>query len=174
MFGFTASLCCCGTHIAIVKNANTPLQASSEQTLMTSAKAAHTCLDLNWETEGSFQRNIHASYIATVVCMYAMWSSSAFGPGHNCIIIAYCSTARQPFLPSLALALSGCLAFSVLTFPKSLWARLQVSKDEEELQNARLKVTRGLPLQDLSGSRGFPDSPPQPQPQSSRRRQREE
>ncbi|KAK9903560.1 hypothetical protein WJX75_008961 [Coccomyxa subellipsoidea] len=50
----------------------------------------------------------------------------------------------------------------------------QVSKDEEELQNARLKVTRGLPLQDLSGSRGFPDSPPQPQPQSSRRRQRED
>jgi hypothetical protein len=34
---------------------------------------------------------------------------------------------------------------------------MQVSKDEEELQKARLQVKRGLPLQDLGGSRGFPD-----------------
>lgn len=48
---------------------------------------------------------------------------------------------------------------------------IQISKDEEELQNARLKVTRGLPLQDLSGNRGFPDS--QSQPQRARRQQQE-
>jgi hypothetical protein len=43
-----------------------------------------------------------------------------------------------------------------------------VSKDEEELQKARLQVKRGLPLQNLSGSRGFPDdgrAPPQQAPQ---------
>ncbi|CAL8465378.1 g4914 [Coccomyxa elongata] len=50
----------------------------------------------------------------------------------------------------------------------------QVSKDEEELQNARLKVRRGLPLQDLSGSRGFADSQAQPEPQTSRRQQRQD
>ena len=33
---------------------------------------------------------------------------------------------------------------------------MQVSKDEEELIKKRLDVKRGLPLQDLSGNRGFP------------------
>ena len=32
-----------------------------------------------------------------------------------------------------------------------------MSKDEEELAKKRLEVTRGLPLQDLTGKRGFPD-----------------
>ncbi len=40
---------------------------------------------------------------------------------------------------------------------------LQVSKEEEKLQKARLEVRRGLPLQDLSGNKGFPGSPPQVQ-----------
>ncbi len=35
----------------------------------------------------------------------------------------------------------------------------QVSKDEEELAKKRLSVKRGLPLQDLTGKRGFPDDP---------------
>lgn len=35
----------------------------------------------------------------------------------------------------------------------------KVSKDEEELAKKRLEVTRGLPLQDLTGKRGFPDDP---------------
>jgi hypothetical protein len=34
---------------------------------------------------------------------------------------------------------------------------LQVSKDEEDLIKARLAVKRGLPLQDLQGTRGLPD-----------------
>ena len=33
---------------------------------------------------------------------------------------------------------------------------MQVSKEEEELIKQRLDVKRGLPLQDLSGNRGFP------------------
>ncbi|KAK9835326.1 hypothetical protein WJX81_002171 [Elliptochloris bilobata] len=38
----------------------------------------------------------------------------------------------------------------------------QVTEEEEELQRARLNVRRGPPLQDLSGTRGFPeDRPPQ-------------
>ena len=32
----------------------------------------------------------------------------------------------------------------------------QVSKEDEELIRQRLGVKRGLPLQDLSGNRGFP------------------
>ncbi len=36
---------------------------------------------------------------------------------------------------------------------------LQVSKDEEELAKKRLDVKRGLPLQDLTGKRGFPEDP---------------
>lgn len=36
---------------------------------------------------------------------------------------------------------------------------LQVTRDEERLQKARLEVKRGLPLQDLANNRGFPDSP---------------
>ena len=35
-------------------------------------------------------------------------------------------------------------------------APMQVSKEEEELIKQRLDVKRGLPLQDLSGNRGFP------------------
>lgn len=35
----------------------------------------------------------------------------------------------------------------------------KVSKDEEELAKKRLEVKRGLPLQDLSGNRGFPEDP---------------
>ena len=35
----------------------------------------------------------------------------------------------------------------------------QVSKEEEELAKKRLAVTRGLPLQDLTGKRGFPEDP---------------
>ncbi len=35
----------------------------------------------------------------------------------------------------------------------------QVSKDEEELAKKRLEVKRGLPLQDLTGKRGFPEDP---------------
>lgn len=35
----------------------------------------------------------------------------------------------------------------------------RVSKDEEELAKKRLSVKRGLPLQDLTGKRGFPDDP---------------
>ncbi|KAL0029419.1 hypothetical protein WJX77_006094 [Trebouxia sp. C0004] len=35
----------------------------------------------------------------------------------------------------------------------------KVSKDEEELAKKRLSVKRGLPLQDLTGKRGFPDDP---------------
>lgn len=38
-------------------------------------------------------------------------------------------------------------------------ACLQISKDEEELARKRMEVKRGLPLQDLSGKRGFPDDP---------------
>ena len=34
---------------------------------------------------------------------------------------------------------------------------MQVSQDEEKLQKARLEVKRGLPLQDLSGNKGFPE-----------------
>ena len=34
---------------------------------------------------------------------------------------------------------------------------MQVSQDEEKLQKARLDVKRGLPLQDLSGNKGFPE-----------------
>ena len=36
---------------------------------------------------------------------------------------------------------------------------VQVSKDEEELANKRLEVKKGLPLQDLTGKRGFPEDP---------------
>lgn len=38
-------------------------------------------------------------------------------------------------------------------------SHLQISKDEEELARKRMEVKRGLPLQDLSGKRGFPDDP---------------
>ena len=43
---------------------------------------------------------------------------------------------------------------------------MQVTPEEEELQRQRLAVRRGLPLQDLSGRRGFPgeESFPQSQP----------
>jgi hypothetical protein len=34
---------------------------------------------------------------------------------------------------------------------------MQVSKEEEELIKARLSVKRGLPLQDLKGTRGLPE-----------------
>ena len=34
---------------------------------------------------------------------------------------------------------------------------MQVTQDEERLQKARLEVKRGLPLQDLSGNKGFPE-----------------
>ena len=40
-----------------------------------------------------------------------------------------------------------------------LLKHLQVTRDEEKLQKARLEIKRGLPLQDLSNNRGFPDSP---------------
>ena len=40
-----------------------------------------------------------------------------------------------------------------------MWRCLQVSRDEEKLQKARLEIKRGLPLQDLANNRGFPDSP---------------
>ena len=36
----------------------------------------------------------------------------------------------------------------------------QVSAEDEELQRARLNVRRGPPLQDLSGTRGFPEDRP--------------
>ena len=49
-----------------------------------------------------------------------------------------------------------------------------MSKDEEELQKARLQVKRGLPLQDLSGSQGFPEERrPQSGSQEARRQQPE-
>ena len=35
----------------------------------------------------------------------------------------------------------------------------QVSRDEEELANKRLEVKTGLPLQDLTGKRVFPEDP---------------
>lgn len=41
------------------------------------------------------------------------------------------------------------------------YVALQISKDEEELARKRMEVKRGLPLQDLSGKRGFPDDPRQ-------------
>ena len=34
----------------------------------------------------------------------------------------------------------------------------QMTEEEEQLQQARLEIRRGLPLQDLSGKRGFADS----------------
>ncbi|KAK9864950.1 hypothetical protein WJX84_010154 [Apatococcus fuscideae] len=40
------------------------------------------------------------------------------------------------------------------------WAvKQKVTKDEEELQKARLTIRRGAPLQDLTGKRGFPEDP---------------
>ena len=36
---------------------------------------------------------------------------------------------------------------------------MQISRDEEELARKRLEVKRGLPLQDLTGKRGFPEDP---------------
>ncbi len=36
---------------------------------------------------------------------------------------------------------------------------VKVTRDEEELQKARLTIRRGAPLQDLSGKRGFPEDP---------------
>lgn len=44
--------------------------------------------------------------------------------------------------------------------------REQISSDQEELMKQRMRVRRGLPLQDLRGTRGLPGMPiPQNQPQ---------
>ena len=65
---------------------------------------------------------------------------------------------------ALACALAGLVQSLTLThiFTHLILYVMQVTEEEEELQRARLRVRRGPPLQDLSGTRGFPeDRPPQ-------------
>ena len=77
-----------------------------------------------------------------------------------------CCLAGPPVLSAVILAVVAqkgegpghdkliCRAYAV-----HMWRCLQVSRDEEKLQKARLEIKRGLPLQDLANNRGFPDSP---------------
>lgn len=69
--------------------------------------------------------------------------------------------AQATCMPSSLVQLLSSLCFTGLYTKHVCALRLQISKDEEELARKRMEVKRGLPLQDLSGKRGFPDDPRQ-------------
>ena len=77
-----------------------------------------------------------------------------------CVKYSACSASRRhAVLNSLHAALGGIGMQSLAELAADGWHHgcMQVSQDEEKLQKARLEVKRGLPLQDLSGNKGFPE-----------------
>ena len=71
-----------------------------------------------------------------------------------------CSVSRRHAVPkSLDVAMGSSRMQSLAELAAEGWHHgcMQVSQDEEKLQKARLEVKRGLPLQDLSGNKGFPE-----------------
>ena len=77
-----------------------------------------------------------------------------------CVKHSACSVSKRHAVPkSLDVAMGSIRTQSLAELAAKGWHHgcMQVSQDEEKLQKARLEVKRGLPLQDLSGNKGFPE-----------------